>query len=175
MASPTQWTWVWVSSGSWWWTGRPVVLQSMGLQRVGHIWTTELKAVVTFLFFPRYLSCHNTNYPSLPTDGEYYSVISDFLICLGQFVGSCLCFLKFTVKHCTNTTVSQLLQHYNKSWNVIKQVFLPCFLLLSYWFLSFCSSPMNYGLVYQVPWKQKQQILPGIPGNSILEELITIN
>ena len=30
MASPTQWTWVWVSSGSWWWTGRPGVLQSMG-------------------------------------------------------------------------------------------------------------------------------------------------
>ena len=42
MASPTQWTWVWVNSGSWWWTGRPGVLQSMGLQRVGHDWTTEL-------------------------------------------------------------------------------------------------------------------------------------
>ena len=36
MASPTQWTWVWVNSGSRWWTGRPGVLQSMGLQRVGH-------------------------------------------------------------------------------------------------------------------------------------------
>ena len=34
MASPTQWTWVWVNSGSWWWTGRPGVLQSMGSQRV---------------------------------------------------------------------------------------------------------------------------------------------
>ena len=32
MVSPTQWTWVWVCSGSWWWTGRPVMLQSMGLQ-----------------------------------------------------------------------------------------------------------------------------------------------
>ena len=32
MASPTQWTWVWASSGSWWWTGKPGVLQSMGLQ-----------------------------------------------------------------------------------------------------------------------------------------------
>ena len=32
MASPTQWTWVWVSSGSWWWTGKPGVLQSMGSQ-----------------------------------------------------------------------------------------------------------------------------------------------
>ena len=42
MASPTQWTWVWVNSGSWWWTGRPGVLQSMGLQRVRHDWATEL-------------------------------------------------------------------------------------------------------------------------------------
>ena len=42
MASPTQWTWVWVNSRSWWWTGRPGVLQSMGLQRVGHDWATEL-------------------------------------------------------------------------------------------------------------------------------------
>ena len=42
MASPTQWTWVWVNSGIWWWTGRPGVLQSMGLQRAGHDWVTEL-------------------------------------------------------------------------------------------------------------------------------------
>ena len=43
MASLTQWIWVWVNSGSWWWTGRPGVLQSMGLPRVGHSWATELK------------------------------------------------------------------------------------------------------------------------------------
>ena len=36
MASPTGWTWVWVSSGSWWWTGKPGILQSMGSQRVRH-------------------------------------------------------------------------------------------------------------------------------------------
>ena len=42
MASPTRWTWVWASSGSWWWTGKPDVLQSMGSQRVGHDWATEL-------------------------------------------------------------------------------------------------------------------------------------
>ena len=38
----TQWTWVWVNSGSWWWTGKLVVLQSMGSHRVGHNWATEL-------------------------------------------------------------------------------------------------------------------------------------
>ena len=42
MASPTQWTWVWVNSGIWWWTRRPGVLQFMGFQRVGHDWATEL-------------------------------------------------------------------------------------------------------------------------------------
>ena len=42
-ASMTQWTWIWGSSGSWWWTGNPGVLQSIGLQRVGHDWATELK------------------------------------------------------------------------------------------------------------------------------------
>ena len=42
IASPTRWTWVWASSGSWWWTGKPGMLQSMGLQRVGHDWATEL-------------------------------------------------------------------------------------------------------------------------------------
>ena len=36
MASPTQWTWVWVNSGGWWWTGRPDLLQSIGSQRVVH-------------------------------------------------------------------------------------------------------------------------------------------
>ena len=42
MALPTQWTWVWASSGSWWWTGKPGVLQSMGSQRFRHEWETEL-------------------------------------------------------------------------------------------------------------------------------------
>ena len=42
MASPTRWTWIWVNVGSWWWTGRPGVLQFMGSQRVGHDWATEL-------------------------------------------------------------------------------------------------------------------------------------
>ena len=42
MASLTRWTWIWVNSGSWWWTGRPGVLWFMGSQRVGHDWVTEL-------------------------------------------------------------------------------------------------------------------------------------
>ena len=41
MTSLTQWTWVWASSGRWWRTGRPGVLQSVGSWRVGHAWVTE--------------------------------------------------------------------------------------------------------------------------------------
>ena len=49
MASLTQWRWVWINSGSWWWTGRPGVLQSMGLQRVEHDWATELTCSFIYL------------------------------------------------------------------------------------------------------------------------------
>ena len=54
--SPIQWTWVWASSVSWWWTGKPGVLQFMGSQRVRHNWATELnwklakKKKKTFVF-----------------------------------------------------------------------------------------------------------------------------
>ena len=51
MASPTQWTWVWVDSRSWWWTGKPGMLRFMGSQRVGHNWVTELNWTETGLFF----------------------------------------------------------------------------------------------------------------------------
>ena len=44
LASLTRWTWVWENSRSWWWTGRPGMLQFMGSQRVRHDWDTELKS-----------------------------------------------------------------------------------------------------------------------------------
>ena len=67
MASPTQWTWLWVNSGSWWWTGRPSMLRLMGSQRVGQDWGTELNwtqqcyicsslAYIPFCFFVLFLN-----------------------------------------------------------------------------------------------------------------------
>ena len=50
MALPTQWTWVWVDSGSWWWTGRPGVLWFMGSQIVRDKWVTELNWTVLKFF-----------------------------------------------------------------------------------------------------------------------------
>ena len=73
MASPTQWTWVCVGSGSWWWTGKPGALQSMGSQKVGHDWVTELNwndyltiSEFSYLIFKaillgRYYSSHFTS------------------------------------------------------------------------------------------------------------------
>ena len=46
VGSLTQWTWVWVNSRSWWWTGKSGMLQSMGLQRVGHDRVTELNGLI---------------------------------------------------------------------------------------------------------------------------------
>ena len=50
MASLTRWTWVWASSGSWWWTGKPRVLESLGSQGVRHDWATELNLYVEHFF-----------------------------------------------------------------------------------------------------------------------------
>ena len=49
MASLIQWTWVWASSGSWWWTKKPGMLQSRGLQKVTDDWETELEWIWTAL------------------------------------------------------------------------------------------------------------------------------
>ena len=58
MASPTQWTWVWVDSGSWWWTGRSGMLQSMGSPRVRHDWAFPFSKLV----HPGLLHCRQIFY-----------------------------------------------------------------------------------------------------------------
>ena len=57
MASPIRCTWVWVNSGSWWWSGRPGVLWFMGSQRVRHDWVTELNWYCTDVFLSGLLHC----------------------------------------------------------------------------------------------------------------------
>ena len=72
----TRWTWVWVNSGSWWWTGRPGVLRFMGLQRVGHNWATELNWTEWWMMLSNILCA------SLPTIYFFgkMSVLSIFLL-----------------------------------------------------------------------------------------------
>ena len=57
MASLTWWTWVWVNSGSWWWTGRPGVLWFMRSQRVRHNWATELTDLTDLGFLKHSFNC----------------------------------------------------------------------------------------------------------------------
>ena len=58
MASLTLWTWVWVNSGSWWWTGKPCVLQSMGSQRVRYDWATEVNWIERITWHLTILNSH---------------------------------------------------------------------------------------------------------------------
>ena len=69
MASPTRWTWVWVNSGSCWWTGRPGVLQFMGSQRVGHDWATELNWTELVVQWLRLWAFNEGNISSIPGRG----------------------------------------------------------------------------------------------------------
>ena len=77
MASPTQWTWVWVNSGSWWWTGRPGVLQSMGSQRVGHN-----RATVLNLFIALHRYCFKKNWRFVALLNWHYFSNSFCLFCV---------------------------------------------------------------------------------------------
>ena len=80
MESPTQWTWVWVNCWSWRWTGWPGVLQSVGSQRVGHDWATELNWVC--LEFP-------LGFSGNPTNTEQSSVILHFAGLVGGLYIMC--------------------------------------------------------------------------------------
>ena len=62
MACPTQWTWVWVNSGSWWWTGRPGVLQFTGSQRDRQDWVTFISLHVYWVS-----DAVSTSHPLLPS------------------------------------------------------------------------------------------------------------
>ena len=71
MASLTQWTWVVVNSGSWWWTGWPGMQQSMGSQRVGFDWVTELK-------WTDGSRCHYLNFLNVECYTNFFTLLFTF-------------------------------------------------------------------------------------------------
>ena len=79
MASLTQWTWVWVNSGSWWWIGRPGVLRFMGSQRVGHDWATELNWTEHLMVNPWIFLC---NIQSMVTWFLCWNVLECVCVCV---------------------------------------------------------------------------------------------
>ena len=80
MASPTQWTWVWVNPRSLWWKMRPGVLQSMGSQRVGHDWTKLIvckkKWCYSYIFRLTHLILMYINLEILLFSCTFYAVVS---------------------------------------------------------------------------------------------------
>ena len=72
MASLTQWTWIWVNSGSWWWTGRPDVLPSMGSRRVGHDRVTGLNWSLPASVFMWLSFLHLCLCPDLPVLSKWH-------------------------------------------------------------------------------------------------------
>ena len=85
MASLTRWSWVWASSRSWWWTRKPAVLQSMGLQRIWHNWVTELKTQRNLLWVsPINVALgmlsqnHKNHHPQLPECSWYFLFVMVF-------------------------------------------------------------------------------------------------
>ena len=83
MASPTRWTWVWVDSGSWWWTGRPGMLRFMRSQAVRHNWATELNWTELRpgrIMLSKWKVMH---YPAIPLQGIYHKELYA-LQCLQQ-------------------------------------------------------------------------------------------
>jgi len=91
MASLTRWTWVWINSGSWWWTGRPGVLWFMGSQRVGHDWATDL--VSSDLMS---VSISQSIPPSLPT---WCSLICSLHLCLYFCFANKIIYTIFSIFH----------------------------------------------------------------------------
>ena len=99
MASLTQWTWVWVNSRSWWWTGRPGVLWFMGLQSVRHDWATELNWCVRHL-------CK-------------YTIINTGYV-LPNSTYECLCVKKFSMK----VNKVKFWRNYGNKWKTTTKILL---------------------------------------------------
>ena len=90
MASPTQWTWLWASSGSWWWTRKPGVLQSMGSQcRTWLNWCLSLWACVLCLWVYIFL-CRHTFVCRLSVC-MYVSMPTRVCVCVCVYVCVCVC------------------------------------------------------------------------------------
>ena len=139
MASPTQWTWVWVDSGSWWWTGRSGVLQFVGSQRVRHNRATELLYKILFSLKPQHESAIGTHisppfWTSLPSPipshpsrliqspFEYPQLYSKFLLAIYFTYGN----VSFHVTGSTHLTLSSPLPMSVSLLSMSVSPLLPC-------------------------------------------------
>ena len=122
MASLTRWRWVWVNSGSWWWTGRLGVLRFMGSQRVRHDWVTELNWTDTLIpssVAPEAPSCCTFFSPPLRSSYIYY-------ICHVQ-VSSCGKWSEFTPFLLLEQCQKKVCLLHLSGWEILKYSFTTWF------------------------------------------------
>ena len=148
MTSPTQWTWVWANSRSWWRTGKPEVLQSMESQRAGHDWATELnwrdRVCQYFLSFHRglFLLC------IVPFAVQKFLVCSPF-VCVRFY---CLCFWghiqSLLLRLMSRRFASIFIYSFLVSGLRVKSLSNLCFLLKITFSWVFCSSIWILGFFF---------------------------
>ena len=111
MASLIQWTWVWVNSRSWWWTGRPGMLWFMGSQRVKHDWATELNWAELNLYLSPIHSLSTVPYPFLGKHKCFFCIyeVGSFSVC---FV--LLYFVLFSLTYFTSIMPSRFIDLVDK-------------------------------------------------------------
>ena len=86
MASLTRWTWVWVNSRSWWWTGSPGVPRFIGSQRVGHDWATELNWTGYRAHIPEYYTPMSVNIKLIKTNCITWLKVKSVFLLLTQII-----------------------------------------------------------------------------------------
>ena len=111
MASLTWWTWVWLNSRCWWWTGRPGVLRFMGSQRIGHDWVTELNWLNHILY--------QTTKSSLTSNG---------LLVFNH----CFTFTSLVKKHCHKTLIFTPPSFCHPSLYYLLRLTTPCYFSICY-------------------------------------------
>ena len=89
MPSPTRWTWVWINCGSWWWTGRPGVLQSMVSERVRHDWATELPCRPVVSAPGEELRCRVAQSNKESRAREWWLLCTECLVCASEHHAQC--------------------------------------------------------------------------------------
>ena len=128
MASLTRWTWVWASSGSWWWAGKPGMLWFMGLQRVRNDWVIELILLFCFPYFALKDRCKNILVEFISKDNLFVFSSRYFMVSGLKFSSSIHFYFLFFVygtKKCSNlyvlNVVAQFFQHH-----LLKTLFIHC-------------------------------------------------
>ena len=89
MASLTQWICVWASSGRWWRTGKPGMLQTMGSQRVGHDWATEQKNRHIYSGIQKYENEGKTVFPQIREEGVNWTSVRQQNLHWVSYLQSC--------------------------------------------------------------------------------------